>query len=129
MKTLSVSTYYQVIFYPGTSGELTGFGDFTGLLYRWLSNPYANGSILFRAWLMGVKLYPIGYKTYREGWDHDHCEFCMAKFSVLIPWQKSIAEINQEHTCTPANRGQNLKISLWELSKDYCKFDDNSIHQ
>ena len=36
-------------------------------------------------WLMGIKLYPKRYKTYRDGWDHDHCEFCMAKFSVLIP--------------------------------------------
>ena len=22
------------------------------------------------------------YKPYREGWDHDHCEFCMVKFSL-----------------------------------------------
>lgn len=35
-------------------------------------------------YLMGVKLFLKKYTTYREGWDHDHCEFCMAKFSVLI---------------------------------------------
>ena len=22
------------------------------------------------------------YKPYREGWDHDHCEFCGVKFSL-----------------------------------------------
>jgi hypothetical protein len=22
------------------------------------------------------------YRPYREGWDHDHCEFCSAKFSL-----------------------------------------------
>jgi hypothetical protein len=25
------------------------------------------------------------YQRFREGWDHDHCEFCGAKFSLEIP--------------------------------------------
>jgi hypothetical protein len=36
-------------------------------------------------YLKAVKLFFKKYTTYREGWDHDHCEFCMAKFSILIP--------------------------------------------
>ena len=36
-------------------------------------------------YLMGVTLVFKKYTTYSESWNHDHCEFCMAKFSVLIP--------------------------------------------
>lgn len=36
-------------------------------------------------YLMGVKISFKKYTTYSESWDHDHCEFCHAKFSVLIP--------------------------------------------
>jgi hypothetical protein len=25
------------------------------------------------------------YQRYREGWDHDHCEFCGAEFSLETP--------------------------------------------
>lgn len=32
-------------------------------------------------YLMGVLLVKKGYRKYREEWDHDHCEFCMTKFS------------------------------------------------
>lgn len=31
--------------------------------------------------LKGVFLGRKPYRKYREGWDHDHCEFCGAKFS------------------------------------------------
>jgi hypothetical protein len=31
--------------------------------------------------LNGVSLIKKRYRKYREGWDHDHCEFCWAKFS------------------------------------------------
>lgn len=31
--------------------------------------------------LKGVKLIERDYQPYRPGWDHDHCEFCGAKFS------------------------------------------------
>ena len=30
-----------------------------------------------------VKLVKQNYKPYREGWEHDNCEFCGAKFSLL----------------------------------------------
>ncbi len=32
------------------------------------------------SYLKGVTLKFITYSKYREGWDHDHCEFCQAKF-------------------------------------------------
>jgi len=32
--------------------------------------------------LKGVVLVRRTYRLYREGWDHDHCEFCSAKFSL-----------------------------------------------
>ena len=31
--------------------------------------------------LKGVSLAKQNYRRYREGWEHDHCEFCGAKFS------------------------------------------------
>ena len=31
--------------------------------------------------LKGVSLARQTYRKHREGWDHDHCEFCAAKFS------------------------------------------------
>jgi hypothetical protein len=33
--------------------------------------------------LKGVKLFKKKYKKFREDWEHDHCEFCGAKFSEL----------------------------------------------
>ena len=33
-------------------------------------------------YLKGVELCWDMYKPYREGWDHDHCEFCGRKFAV-----------------------------------------------
>jgi len=33
-------------------------------------------------YLKGVKLMFRDYHPYRIGWDHDHCEFCGAKFSL-----------------------------------------------
>lgn len=33
------------------------------------------------AYLKGVRLQHQPYTKYREDWDHDHCEFCSAKFS------------------------------------------------
>jgi len=32
-------------------------------------------------YLRGVTLARRTYKQYREGWEHDHCEFCWTKFS------------------------------------------------
>jgi len=32
-------------------------------------------------YLSGVRLIPRAYRPYRPGWEHDHCEFCGAKFS------------------------------------------------
>jgi hypothetical protein len=31
--------------------------------------------------LSGVNLVARAYRPYRSGWEHDHCEFCGAKFS------------------------------------------------
>lgn len=31
-------------------------------------------------YLKGKNLQFKQYKKYREGWDHDHCEFCFTKF-------------------------------------------------
>ena len=30
--------------------------------------------------LLGSKLIKHRYRAYRQGWDHDHCEFCWATF-------------------------------------------------
>ncbi len=32
------------------------------------------------SYLTGAALVHKPYKAYREGWDHDHCEFCWVKF-------------------------------------------------
>ena len=32
-------------------------------------------------YLKGVELCWSRYEPYREGWDHDHCEFCGRKFA------------------------------------------------
>jgi hypothetical protein len=34
------------------------------------------------SYLRGVKLFWRKYTRYSETWDHDHCEFCLAKFMV-----------------------------------------------
>ena len=36
-------------------------------------------------YLQNAELALEKYKKYREDWDHDHCEFCSAKFSEDIP--------------------------------------------
>jgi hypothetical protein len=36
-------------------------------------------------YLTSVELERKKYQPYREGWDHDHCEFCGAKFSLVEP--------------------------------------------
>lgn len=36
-------------------------------------------------YLSGVELGWQEYREYRAGWDHDHCEFCAAKFSESLP--------------------------------------------
>lgn len=33
-------------------------------------------------YLKGENLIARDYYIYRDGWDHDHCEFCGAKFSL-----------------------------------------------
>lgn len=33
-------------------------------------------------YLSGVELCWSSYEPFREGWDHDHCEFCGRKFAV-----------------------------------------------
>ena len=33
-------------------------------------------------YLSGARLIRQPYRPYRQGWDHDHCEFCGAKFSL-----------------------------------------------
>lgn len=33
-------------------------------------------------YLLGKRLVFQPYRPYREGWDHDHCEFCGDKLSV-----------------------------------------------
>ena len=32
-------------------------------------------------YLKGVRLHWSEYRKFREGWEHDHCEFCSRKFS------------------------------------------------
>lgn len=34
-------------------------------------------------YLRGAMLFAREYRPYRIGWEHDHCEFCGAKFSYL----------------------------------------------
>ncbi len=36
-------------------------------------------------YLKGVTLQKKTYKQFRDGWDHDHCEFCGAKFTENTP--------------------------------------------
>jgi hypothetical protein len=33
-------------------------------------------------YLAGLALVKQRYRAYRPGWDHDHCEFCWATFSL-----------------------------------------------
>lgn len=33
-------------------------------------------------YLQGATLRRAAYRPYREGWDHDHCEFCFSKLAV-----------------------------------------------
>ena len=39
--------------------------------------------------LSSVRLIKRKYAPYRPGWDHDHCEFCGAKFSLKVDGIKS----------------------------------------
>lgn len=36
-------------------------------------------------YLQGAVLERKAYQPYRPEWDHDHCEFCSAKFSLDAP--------------------------------------------
>jgi hypothetical protein len=36
-------------------------------------------------YLTGVRLFAREYRPYRPQWEHDHCEFCGAKFSLNEP--------------------------------------------
>jgi hypothetical protein len=35
-----------------------------------------------RNWLQRARLRQARYRLFREGWDHDHCEFCGDKFCL-----------------------------------------------
>lgn len=35
--------------------------------------------------LKGLRIKKMRYHAYRAEWDHDHCEFCSAKFSETLP--------------------------------------------
>ena len=37
--------------------------------------------LLGKEYLVGVRFQWKRYATYREGWDHDHCEGCLATFA------------------------------------------------
>lgn len=51
-------------------------------------------------YLMGVKLYLIPFKPLSEQWDHEHCEFCWAKFYLHPDYPECL----REGYCTaPAN--------------------------
>lgn len=36
-------------------------------------------------YLQGVLLQRKKYRRFRHGWEHDHCEFCAAKFAEDLP--------------------------------------------
>ena len=42
-------------------------------------------------YLTGVRLYKKKYQQYGEEWDHDHCEFCSRKFS-LVPTKGELSQ-------------------------------------
>ena len=44
----------------------------------------------------GVELGWRRYRVFREGWDHDHCEFCWAKFA-----EREDSEVLHEGYATP----------------------------
>lgn len=44
------------------------------------------------AYLTGAVLCRRPYRRYREGWDHDHCEFCFAKFAEPGPLPDALHE-------------------------------------
>lgn len=33
------------------------------------------------SYLKNAELFFFDYKVFREGWEHDHCEFCSGKFA------------------------------------------------
>lgn len=43
------------------------------------------------------------YRPYREGWEHDHCEFCGAKFSLADAdlHRGYVTEDNYHWVCEP----------------------------
>jgi len=43
------------------------------------------------------------YQLYREGWDHDHCEFCGAKFSLAAEELNHgyVTDDNDRWVCEP----------------------------
>jgi hypothetical protein len=53
-----------------------------GLLIIWIDFSWYVGLIWrntdLEAWPKSVKLYPIGYKTYRKSRDQNHCNFFMS---------------------------------------------------
>ena len=60
--------------------------------------------------LKGVALHRTRYRPYREGWDHDHCEFCSAKFS------QQLGDLNQGYATTDGYR--------WVCERCYLDFKD-----
>ncbi len=48
-------------------------------------------------YLKNVGLTRKDYVSYRDDWDHDHCEFCSAKFSVTKPGALHIGYVTDDN--------------------------------
>ena len=65
-------------------------------------------------YLMGAKLYFIRFSPYSEAWDHEHCEFCWAKFSLREK------DEHEGYCTTPSNE----RDSRWICSDCYNDFKE-----
>ncbi len=65
-------------------------------------------------YLMGKKLYFIRFQKHSEEWNHEHCDFCWAKFSDFE------GDLHEGYCTGPDNKGS----EYWICPECYNDFKD-----
>ena len=68
-----------------------------------VSDDWRAEPLLDKEYLVGVAFQWKRYRTYREGWDHDHCVACLATFAEhAVPDHDEDPILHEGYTTLPA---------------------------
>ena len=65
-------------------------------------------------YLMNIKLYHLSFTPFSNEWDHEHCDFCWEKFSLLE------SDAHQGYCTTKTNE----RKSIWICEQCFEDFKD-----